>query len=308
MPKSNRRVMRAQKKHKEKPSLWTKFIFLILFIFCFFIFLKLTTRYWSGDDKVAIAFKNDGGDVGVSILDPRLDDFTTLIIPGDTQVEVAENYGTLRIKNVWQLGINEGKKGRLLSESISRNFRFPVSLWSDSDAMSLKEGNFFTILKFVMIPKSTNIPFGDRVFIGLFALQSGTANKSQIDLGKSQYLTKQKLSDGQIGYVLAGKISEHLQVYFSDNEIAESSARVSIVDGTGKFGIAQIVGEILEVMGGKVVSIDKNNNLSDIDCLVSGKDKKIVKKISTLFSCAKQEVNVDTDLQITLGVKFANRF
>lgn len=308
MPKSNRRVMRAQKNHKKKSRLLTKFIFPIFFILCFFIFLKVTTRHWNGSDKVAFAFKNDGGDVGVSILDPRLDDFTTLIIPGDTQVEVAENYGTLRIKSVWQLGINEGKKGRLLSESISRNFRFPLSLWSDSDAMSLNEGNFFTILKFVAIPKGTNIPFGDRVFIGLFALQSGSANKSQIDLGRSQFLTKQKLSDGQTGYVLVGKISEHLQVYFSDNEIAESSARVSIVDGTGKFGIAQIVGEILEVMGGKVVSIDKNNDLSDTDCFVSGKNKKIVKKISTLFSCANQEVSVDTDLQIILGVKFANRF
>lgn len=308
MPKSNRRIVRAQKNYKQKPRFLVKFIFPILFVLCFFIFLKATTRYWNGSDKVAFAFKGNGGDVAISILDPKLDEFTTLIIPGDTQVEVAENYGTLRIKNVWQLGINEGKKGRLLSESISRNFRFPVSLWSDSDAMSLKEGSFFTILKFVVIPKGTNIPFGDRVFIGLFALQSGPANKSQIDLGKSQYLTKQKLSDGQAGYVLAGKISEHLQVYFSDNVIAESSARVSIVDGTGKFGIAQIVGEILEVMGGKVVSIDKNNDLSDIDCIVSGKDKKIVKKISTLFSCTSQGVKGDTDLQITLGGMFANRF
>lgn len=308
MPKSNRRVIRAQKKHIEKSVFSKKFIFLIVFLIGFLIFLKLTTRYWNGSDKLAFVFKDQSGDINITIMDPKLKDFTTLIIPGDTQVEVAENYGTLRIKNVWQLGINEGKNGRLLSETVSRNFRFPLNLWSDSDAVSLKDGKFFAILKFIILPKGTNIPFGDRVLSGLFALKINSVNKSEIDLGKSQYLTKQKLSDGQSGFVLLGKISEHLQIYFSDNEIAENSARVSIVDGTGKFGIAQIVGEILEVMGGKIVSIDKNNDLPDVDCIVSGKRKKIVKKIVMLFSCSDQDKEGDVDLQITLGGKFAKRF
>lgn len=308
MPKSNRRVMRAQKKSDKKTKPLVGAISFIILAILLFTFVKLSTRYWNGNDKVAFAFRSNEGDVEVSILDPKLNEFTTLTIPGDTQVDVAENYGTLRIKNVWQLGINEKKKGRLLSETVSRNFRFPLNLWSDDDASSLREGHFFNILKFISFPKATNIPFGDRLSIGLFAMKSGASNKSEIDLGKSQYLHKEKLSDGQMGYVQIGSVSEHLQVYFSDNEIAESSVRVSILDGTGKFGIAQIVGEILEVMGGKVVSIDKNGDLPDTDCVVAGSDKKIVKKIAVLFSCSNKNSAGDIDLQITLGGKFAKRF
>lgn len=308
MPKSNRRVVRAQKNYEKKSKSVSGIIFFAILATLFVVLVKLNTRYWNGNDKVAFVFRGQEGEVGVSILDPKLKDFTTLIIPGETQVDVAENYGSLRIKNVWQLGINEKKKGRLLSETVSRNFRFPLNLWSDNDAASLKDGRFFSILKFVLIPKATNIPFGDRMSIGIFALQSGSSNKSEIDLGKSQYLHKEKLSDGQVGYTQVGTISEHLQVYFSDNEIAESSVRVSIIDGTGKFGVAQVVGEILEVMGGKVVSIDKNGDSPAVDCVVAGRDKKIVKKISALFSCTSKNPTGDIDLQITLGGKFAKRF
>lgn len=308
MPRPNRRAMRAQKKEKRTSINPLKFLVPVAAIFLLFFFLKVTTKYWNGNDKIALVYKESGGNVNVSVLDPKLMDFTTLIIPGDSQVEVAENYGTFRIKNVWQLGVNEKKTGRLLSETVARNFTFPVNLWSDSDAVSLKNGNFGGIVKFMFLPKNTNMPFGDRVHVGLFSLRIKSSNKNEIDLAKSQFLNKQKLSDGQIGYILEGKISEHLSVYFSDNEIAESSVRVSIIDGSGKYGIAQKIGEILEVMGGKVVSIDKNSDLPEVDCVVSGKDVKIVKKITRLFSCISKDSESAVDLQITLGGKFAKRF
>ncbi len=303
-----RRILRAQKKEKKTSSNLLAKIFLpIVIIFALILLIKINTKYWNGKDKVAFVFRQASGDVSVSVLDPKLDEITTLSIPADTQVDVARSYGTLRIKNVWQLAINEKLNGKLLSETVARNFLFPVNLWSDSDAIHIKDADFFGVLKFVVLPKSTNIPVGDRLSMGLFALKLRALNKTEINLGTSQFLHKEKLSDGQVGYVLVGKISERVSVYFSDNQISERGMRISIVDGTGKFGEAQTVGEILEVMGGKVISIDKNNMLPDVDCSVLGKDPSVVKKISKLFSCT-YGVGGEADLQITIGGKFAKRF
>ncbi len=303
-----RRILRAQKKEKTKSSnLLFKILIPLVIVLVLALFLKINTKYWNGKDKVSFVFRQSSGDVAVSVLDPKLNEMTTLTIPGDTQVDVARSYGTLRIKNVWQLALNEKLNGKLLSETVARNFLFPVNLWSDSDAVNIKDADFFGVLKFVVFPKSTNIPVGDRLSMAIFTLKLRALNKTEIDLGKSQFLHKEKLSDGQTGYVLVGTISERLSVYFSDNQISEKGMRVSIVDGTGKFGEAQIVGEILEVMGGKVISIDKGDVLPDTDCSVVGKDSAIVKKISKLFTCS-YTVGGDIELQITIGGKFAKRF
>jgi hypothetical protein len=245
-------------------------------------------------------------------LDPKLNELTTLVVPGDTEVDVARNYGQLRIKNVWQLGLNEKIGGKLLAETVTENFLFPVFLWSDSDVKSLTDANVAGILHFIFFPKSTNITLGDRVLSSFFALQVGDSGKNLIDLGKNQFLVKQKLNDGQLGYVLAGVISPRLTAYFSDNNIAGDAnagknLRVSIGDATGVPGVADTVGQIIEVTGGKVVSIDKKS-ATDTDCTVFGSNAKAVKKIADIFACKTIKNRGEMDLEIDLGSAFAKRF
>lgn len=114
-----------------------------------FIFVKLNTKHWNGHDKVGFAFKLGNGDVGVTVADPKLTELTTLVIPGDTEVDVAENYGTLRIKNVWQLSQNEKLGGRLLPETITQNFLFPISLWTNEGGVEVGKGAILGIVKFI---------------------------------------------------------------------------------------------------------------------------------------------------------------
>jgi hypothetical protein len=188
----------ARRKKVRFAGIFIKAMVFLVLILAFFLFLKFSSRYWNGNDKFAVAYPTTGGDAAVTILDPKLNEVTTFTIPGDTQVDVAKSYGTLRIKNVWQLGKNEKMGGELLAETITQNFLFPIHLWADSGAASLGEGSLPGIFKFVFSPSSTNIAFGDRLFSGVFALKVGERGRNGIDLGKSQFLTRQILPQERI--------------------------------------------------------------------------------------------------------------
>jgi len=308
MRSARRRALFGKKKKTVKiSSLIVKVFLPVAVALTVFAFVRFGTHYWNGRDKFAFVFRLGSGDAAVSVLDPKLGQLTTLVIPGDTEVDVARNYGTFRIKSVWQLGVNEKIGGSLLAETITQNFLFPVFLWSDTDAKSLADTNVLGILHFVFFPKSTDITFSDRVSASLFALRIQGFGKNWLDLTKNQFLVKQELGDGQMGYVLAGPISPRLTVYFSDNTFADKNLRVAIGDATGEPGVADKVGQIIEVMGGKITSIDKKNGEGS-DCSVLGSDPRIVEKVADLFSCKMSAGRGEMDLEIDLGKAFAKRF
>ena len=299
-------VAQKNKKTKRRFS-YLKFLLPLALFLVTYLIIGGSTHVWNGKDKLSLVYKTKDEDIGVTILDPGLTEITTLIIPGDTQVDVARNYGTLRIKNVWQLGINEKVGGTLLAETVTQNFLFPVYLWSET-LPALASGNLSGVLDFIFFPGSTNISFGDRLRAGIFALRVQEIGKTSIDLGKSRFLDKGILADGQPGYLLTGPMSQRLTIYFSDNAVGGQDVRVNITDATGMFGVSEKLGEILQVIGGKVVSIDKKPVSEEIDCIVTGKYKDAVKKISRLFSCKIGSTKSSFDLDIEIGKKFAERF
>lgn len=301
------RSAKANSKKGRTRGVFLKILIPLLIIFAGFIFVRLRTVYWNNHDKFIFAFRTNSGDVGVTVADPLLNELTTLTIPGDTQVDVAGNYGTMRIKNVWQLSYNEKLKGRLLPETVTQNFLFPTFLWSDILGESIEKSNLAGIAKFVFDPDGTNIPFGDRVSLGIFALKVPSLGRTEINLGESQFLHKLKLNDGLPGFTINGEPSGRLTVYFSDNDIASNGARVDIIDATGTPGVSDKVGQIVEVVGGKVVSVEKKDPAAS-DCEVVGTNAKAVKKIMTLFSCKKGTGSSEFDLEIRLGTQFAKRF
>ncbi len=308
--KSARRQARIAKKKKDikRPFSLYKFILpVVLVIFVIFL-LRSGSHVWDGKNKVAVSYKVESGEVGITVMDPALSEITTLVIPRETQVDVARNLGVMRIKNVWQLGINEKIGGILLSETITKNFLFPVYLWGSSKTEALSGSNFGKVTSFVFFPGTTNISFRDRLSMGLYVLKIQDIGRTTIDLGKSQYLTKQKLNDGLMGYVYSGGTSGRLSAYFSDNQNLEESIRVRIVDATGVPGISEKVGEILEVVGGKVVSVDKKVQGEETDCEVFGASIKIIEKASKLFSCKITSEITTFDLEIRIGTRFAKRF
>lgn len=310
--KSARRIAYVQRKHKKPVNKnWMGFLIpgiLLFVVLLAFIGIKLDTRYWNNHDKFAFAYHSQNGDAGVTILDPKTGELTTLIIPGETEVDVAMNYGTLRLKNVWQLGINEKQYGSLLAKTITKNFSFPVFLWSDSDGAEVQKTSLTGITKFVFFPQKTNIPFGDRVSIAFFALKAKNLDRTSIDLAKSQFITKQKLSDGISGYKLTGPVSGRLTIYFADNDMSDKDFKVYVVDSTGSYNVAQNAGQIIEVMGGKIISVDKSAGTADFGCQVLGKEPKVVKKLVNVFNCKVVQGKTDYDIEIRFGTQFAKSF
>ncbi len=303
----NKRIERAKVKNNFSAVLF-KISVPFLIILMLFLFVRFTTKEWNGHDKVGLVYKIESGDVGVIVADPETPELTTFLIPGDTQVEVASGYGTLRLKNVWQLGFNEKRKGELLSASVTRNFLMPVHLWSDSDAQKLSDGSMVGVFEFIFLPKKTNMAFGDRLMFGIFVLKTKNIEKTQIDLAKSQFLRKETLKDGTPGYVLGGLVSGRLTAYFSDNDIADKNIRFGIIDGSGVFGEAAKVAEIIEVLGGKVVSLEKNQvGVSGI-CEVSSKNVSLAKKVAKIFGCTFNNSKTNLDLEISLGDMFSKNF
>ncbi len=308
MKSARRKAFSERKSKKKKENIrflsWKITLPAFLIATVFFI-VKLNTHVWDGVNKVAFAYPS-ADNVEIVVMDPRLTELTTFVIPGETEVDVARNFGALRIKNVWQLGINENLGGNLLSETVTQNFLFPITLWTGKDP-GLLDGSLKNRLSFVFFPGRTNIHFGDRLRIMTFASKVSELGKSKIDLKESKFLSCGKLKDGQLGCWIDGPISQRLTVYFSDNEIENKLLRVNISDETGTVGISEKLGEIIQVIGGKVVSINRGSS-HDTDCVIQGKDLNMIKKISELFSCRIERKDSPFDLDIRIGKKFAERF
>lgn len=304
-----RRLVSKKAGKKSRVPLWFRYVLFPLIIIFPLLFILFSSKDWNGKDRFVFAYPLESGDVEVSILDPELSEFTTLIIPGDTQVDVASNYGVLRLKNVWQLGINEKKYGDLLTKTITKNFLLPHHLWSDTDGASLRKSNPISLIKFVLLPKKTNIAIGDRFRIAIFVFKIKNIDKFEIDLAKNQFVKKANLIDGESGFV-TGEAVSRLTVYFSDsNFYGDTGAlRVYLIDKTGEFGPAQKMGEILEVLGGKVISIDKSSDVADLGCEVRGQNKAALNKIGKIFDCNIVKDQTDYDIELTIGKKFVQEF
>lgn len=290
---SPRRKNRHIREKRESTSILLKLLILVLIPVIVFVYIKLNTKYWNGLDKMGIATQDKSGDISVVLLDPSLHEETEFLIPGDTEVDVSQNLGIIRLKNVNQLSVNEGLSQTLLPKTITKSFLFPIYLWSDQSPSSLK---FITT-------RNTNIPIGDRIAIAFFANKLNYSDVAKIDLAKSQFLTKTKLSDGEVGYKIPGEVSQRLTFYFSDNTFSEKGTKVYIKDATGTFGTSERAGKIVEVMGAKVISLEKIQK-EEMGCLISGKDKEASVKISRLFDCKLDKTPSEFDVEIKLGTKF----
>lgn len=262
------------------------FILLIIFVTTILITTFLQRSRFNNKNKFAFIEKLDNGDIKVTVLDPQISEKTQITIPADTEVEVSRNYGFLRLKNVWQLGINEKIGPELLLETITKNFHFPVSFWWNK--------------------KESNINLVDKIRFSIFMKKLNQIDINQIDMGKSLYLKKTKLTDGEDGFKLIGDMSPRLTAYFSDNSLPDN-LKIKIVDSTGKSGISEKLGAILEVIGGKVVSIEKKDSI-DMDCEVLGVNAHAVDNVSDLFHCKKVSGKSNYDLEVKIGKIFSSRF
>lgn len=307
MPAKRRRPRDYKKKKRRKKSfLIPVFVFLTFGLVVWAVFA--TSHYWVGKNKLSIAIAKKDGSVVVSTFDPVEGELVNLTIPKETEVELSRRLGKIRIKNAWQVGLNEGYDGELLAETITRHFKFPVAVWADSPAAGFTQSNINLLIRAMFSPYKTNLTIGDRVRLGIFSMGIKNLKKEDIALQETTYLRKTQLVDGREGYVVTGRFPQSLLVVFSEELMSNSGATVVITDETGSPQTANELGQLIEVLGAKVASIEKKGK-KNYDCRVSGKDKQTVARVSLILSCGVEaDRQSNFDIRLSIGEEFAQRF
>ena len=280
-----KRTIRSKRKTLKMFSKSVFFAILVLLV----IFLLIIFKNGNLDEKLIFAEMKGDGSVQIRVLDPSIRQIFNINIPGETEVRVSRNYGLMMLKNVWRLSLDEGLEGKLLAETLTRFFKFPVYFWS-------KEAD------------KSNLSWGDKLKVYLFSISLGNSRNVDLDLEDLGYIKKTILVSGVSGYSVTSQFPKRLLGVFSDKFIAKGTT-VALKDATGNSQTANEIAEILEVLGAKVVAVDRLRRSSQ-DCKISGKNRQVSKKVSLYFDCQIEEESTDSsfDLQISLGGRFADRF
>jgi len=309
MPVKKRKRPKRRLKKEKKINYFAVFV-VFIFVLLFLGFKNvLSYRFWDGTNKVDVTIKMTSGDVIQAIFDPEANEITSIIIPGDTQLEVARNLGKWKLKSVWNLGKNEGLGGELLTRTISKSLKFPVYIWADSPAVGFTSPKLTSVLHAVFTPYKTNLSFGDKIALGFFSLKVKNVDRVEINLNETTFIKQKQLEDGTNGYILTGLPSPKLYSNFIDEEFTRGTLRVVIKDASNDYTSAKSVGELIEIMGGKISAITKEEE-SDVVCLVGSKSPDLAGKVAMIFGCdQKTGDNLENfDLEITLGKNFAQSF
>ena len=308
-PARRRKTRKRKSKKKGERKVIYKILFWILVLLAIFLVFRLTTKYWNNVSKLTLVSPQENGDIQVSTFDPKADSIRVVVIPKDTQIRVARQLGTWRIKSVWELGENEGLNGQLLSESVTKQFKIPVYVWGDVKVSGFSSSKAAKVIKSTILPYKTNLGIGDRVRLGMFSLGVKNFKRETTDLSDTKVLERTVLVDGSAGYKVVGDLPSSIVAIYSDPYLSSVSAKTQIVDATSDAVVAKEVGEIVEVVGLKVTSIENVEVNNELDCIVSGKDKELTKTISQLFSCdIKNREEDNFDLIIQMGEEFVKRF
>jgi len=316
MPVHSRSRKKAyfQNKEAKKVKADRRWVWLFNIIFPFVVVVMVshlissTTYFWDGKSKIVLSIADTDSDIGLISFDPIGDSVTYIKIPKETEVEVARSLGKWRIKNVPKLGQSEEVGGNLLSETLTKHFKFPSYTWANSQAVGFYKGDMASLFSTVFTTYDTNLGFGDRLKMAYFSMRTKNFKKEKIELKDTRYLKQVELTDGELGYVVSGSIPTNIAAIFADPNLVVGNERAKIVDRSEKNFVGEDVGEIVEVLGFKVLSISTDSP-EDIDCVVSGQSTSGVRVVSKIFGCSIElNESLDVGIMITVGTQFERRY
>lgn len=237
----------------------------ILLSILIFVFLFMFWRVYD-IDKFTYVNKTTDGSAEIIIIDPSSDSVIKYLIPSDTQLSSSREYGNYKVSSLWNLSEKDGNDGKLVAETITKNYFIPISLWKDN-----KKGNLNIYQKI----------------------------KASLILGKKNNYTE--VFD-------SFKLSNSVLVNFVNAEFLEKIPSVDVEDLTGSYDTAEKVSKIVEIMGGKITLNSKGYD-ENLDCIISSKNIRLGNIFAGVFNCkvAKDET-LSTDIKISLGAKFVERF
>lgn len=302
---------RKRYKKIKLPGNYKKFIFFffIIITLLFAAFFVMRTNKWNGKDKFSLVINNSDNSLSIVVFDPSLEEMYVLGVPGNTEIEVAGDYGLWKVKSLWLLDKQEGLHGQLIVRSITMAMKIPVYSWADEQAHGLVNPGLRPTIRALFANYKSDLSFADKLRLVMFSSKVKNTKKINIDLSQTSFLEKKTLSDGEEGYKIAEFPPQRISAIFSEPELAGGIVRVSIKDSTGKQNLAKNVGGVIEVLGGKISSIE---NLEGFDgfCILKSKDEKKLSLLLRVFDCEEYSISPDQsfDIEITLGKKFISEY
>lgn len=293
-----------------RKHLYSKGILITFLLILTLLLFSISFKHdkWSNDGYLSVAVVGDSPDVTVIIANPEDDHLVTIIIPGNTEVDSARNFGILPLKNIWRLSQEQGTSGELLPETITRYFYFPTTSYLRIRG-SIDSTHKLSGLHRMFLDVETNLSFADRVSLALFIFRVRNIDNVQYDLSKSRMLSSSVLSDGSEGFIYNRNPSGNITTYFHDQSLRRNSPKIKIVNRTGNRLLVEQIGKVFESLGVKV-SFFENKEVSDNDCTLIYKNFDSVSKLNELFDCELEEASFEEGYDVTMdiGVLFSKRY
>jgi len=124
-------------KHKSKNTKFKPYKLVVVSIFIFLIVIFCFISYKVSSLEKFSYVNNKDGNAEIIVVDPQKDKIVKILIDKDFQLESSRSLGEYRLSSLWVLGQKEKYKGKLVSESIVKNFGIPIYLWKDGDLTNL---------------------------------------------------------------------------------------------------------------------------------------------------------------------------
>lgn len=238
---------------------------------------------------------------------PQENQIVSFKIPRDTQVETAGGYGAWSAGSLWQLGIQEGKGGRILANSIQKTLGVPIDGYISGRGQTLLEGSMFPFLFDGFL---TNLTFFDRLNLIVAIGKVGRFSRTELDLVDVGVLKKTILPDGKEGFIA---ISEKAPMVFDilhDESIFAEGKTLRIVNAAGVSGVGTQASRTATILGLRVIGVDTGSQEVDGVCQarVGGRDRGTLsfRRVIQVFGCQEvdQAPSGPASIEIILGKEF----
>lgn len=282
----------------------------IIFLGIIFYVFAQTSR-WDGNSKLTYVVLKDE-QVDVVVVDPMYKEVTTIVIPGDTLVEMARGLGETKIKNVYNIGVNEGLDGQLLYETTTYSLALPAYHYVYDNGQNFGSDSFFEGMKSVFLPSKTDFTLTEKVKLFLFSWTNRDVKRVTINLNQTSYLRKIVLTDGSDGYVKTPFMPQSVQSLFDINDVDGKGEifTITIVNYSGSTVNLDNISSAFASLGGKVISVKQpeetkksyTKDSNRIFCELTIKDKKLGSELSRFFPMCTAQILDQNDKTVDMEI------
>lgn len=284
--------VKHNRKRGSKLVLWL--LALLLFVFVYKFIQEKT-------DKISLVYPGEDR-VNVTVFDFQKETITTIVIPGNTRVVLADGLGEWKMENVWQIGVNEGLDGQLFKETVIKNFHFPITNWADYRASGFASTNASDMASAVFVLTKTDMGLVQKIKVAKLALFTKNTNRQEINLAATTLIRPEEFVDGTKGYKIGDDVPEKLLIYFSDPNFAQVRT-ILVTNMTGEGG-SKVVDQLVSFLGNKVALIQSGEE-EDFSCQLVTNNKEMVMTLVQVLNCEVDERDsVEFDLEIKIGRQF----